>query len=93
MKQTYIYSVNLFMWRHFGTSSSRLFNKPAGLALAISNFSLKHKSHFPITAECNLAITDFLDVTFDLKSGTYYPYRKQDNEILYIHKHRTIHHP
>ena len=29
-----------------------------------------------ITVECNLAITDFLDVTFDLKSGTYYPYRK-----------------
>ena len=38
------------------------------------------------TVECNLAITDFLDVTFDLKSGTYYPYRKQDNEILFIHK-------
>ena len=32
-----------------------------------------------ITVECNLAITDFLDVTFDLKSGTYYPYRKQNN--------------
>ena len=45
-----------------------------------------------ITVQCNLAITDFLDVTFDLKSGTYYPYRKQNNEILYIHK-RTIHHP
>ena len=39
-----------------------------------------------IAAECNLAITNFLDVTFDLKSGTYYPYRKQNNEILYIHK-------
>ena len=24
-----------------------------------------------ITVEYNLAITDFLDVTFDLKSGTY----------------------
>ena len=39
-----------------------------------------------ITVECNLAITNFLDVTFDLKSGTYYPYRKQNNEILYINK-------
>ena len=39
-----------------------------------------------ITVECNLAITYFLDVTFDLKSGTYYPYRRQSNEILYIHK-------
>ena len=27
-----------------------------------------------------------MDVTFDLKSGTYYPYRKENNEILYIHK-------
>ena len=39
-----------------------------------------------ITVECNLVITDFLDVTFDLKSGTYYPYRKKNNKILYIHK-------
>ena len=39
-----------------------------------------------ITVECNLAITDFLDVTFDVKSGTYYPFRKQNNEIMYIHK-------
>ena len=30
-----------------------------------------------ITVECNLAITNFLDVTFYLKSGTYYPYRKE----------------
>ena len=44
-KRTYIYKqyhgnklhfrVNLFMWRHFETSSSRLFNKLAELALAI----------------------------------------------------------
>ena len=39
-----------------------------------------------ITVEYNLAIADFLDVTYDLKSGTYYSYRKQNNEILYIHK-------
>ena len=40
------FSVNLFMWRHFEISSSRLFNKLAELALAISNFSHKHKSLF-----------------------------------------------
>ena len=32
------------------------------------------------------ATTDFLDVTFDLKSGTCYPFGKQNNEISYIHK-------
>ena len=31
------------------------------------------ENHLNITVECNLTITDFLDVTFDLKSGTYSP--------------------
>ena len=44
------------------------------------------ESRLNITVEYNLAKTDFLDVTFDLKSATYYPYRKQNNEILYLHK-------
>ena len=39
-----------------------------------------------ITAECNLSITDFLDVTFDLNNGTYCPYRKPDSTPLYINK-------
>ena len=36
------------MCRHFETSSLRLFNKLAELALAIINFSHKHKLHFLI---------------------------------------------
>ena len=44
------------------------------------------KNGLNITVECNLAITDLLHLIFYLKSGTYYPYRKQKNEILYIHK-------
>ena len=39
------------------------------------------------TRECNLIVTDFLDVTFDLKCATYYPYRKRNNELLYTNKH------
>ena len=42
------FSVNLCMWQHLETSSSRLFNKYTELALATSNFSHKHKSHFLI---------------------------------------------
>ena len=34
-----------------------------------------------ITIECNLRITDFLDVTWK-----FYPYRKVNKELLYIHK-------
>ena len=43
------------------------------------------KHGFNIAVECNLRITDFLDVTFDLRTGKYYPYRKV-NDDLYIHK-------
>ena len=39
-----------------------------------------------ITIETNLQITDFLDVTFDLQAGKYYPYRKPGNSPLYINK-------
>ena len=66
-KRTYIYkqyqflkhfSVNLFMRRHFETSSSRLFNKLAELALAIRKFSHKVKSHFLVP---QMYICPFID--------------------------------
>ena len=39
-----------------------------------------------ITVKCNLQITDFLDVTFDLRTDKYYPSRKDNNQQLYINK-------
>ena len=44
------------------------------------------ESGLSITVECNLQITDFLDVTFDLRTDKYYPYRKDNNQLLYINK-------
>ena len=38
-----------------------------------------------ITIETNLKCTDFLDVTFDLTTGKYYPFRKPNDTPLYIH--------
>ena len=38
-----------------------------------------------ITIETNLKCTDFLDVTFDLATGIYYPFRKPNDTPLYIH--------
>ena len=38
-----------------------------------------------ITCETNLIITDFLDVTLDLSTGKYSPYRKPDTTPLYVH--------
>jgi hypothetical protein len=37
-----------------------------------------------ITAEVNHQLVNFLDVTFNLKDGSYSPYRKLDNDPLYM---------
>ena len=37
-----------------------------------------------ITIETNLKITYFLDVTFNLENEKYYPFRKPNNNLLYI---------
>ena len=41
-----------------------------------------------ITAESNLHVVSFLEVTFDLATGKYKPYRKPNDDPLYIHKHQ-----
>ena len=45
-----------------------------------------------ITCETNLDITDFLDVTFDMKNDKYYPYNKPGNTPQYVH-HQSNHPP
>ena len=39
-----------------------------------------------ITAEINYKAVNFLDVTLNLTNESYKPYRKRNNELLYIHK-------
>ena len=50
-------------------------------------FEICKSNGLSITVECNVIVTDLLDVTFDIKSATYCPYRKPNNELLYINKH------
>ena len=44
------------------------------------------QENLQVTVESNLTATDFLDVTFDLKSNKFFPYRKPNNTILYVNK-------
>ena len=44
-----------------------------------------------ITIEASKKIVDFLDVTFDLTSGSYKLYMKPNNKLLYVH--RQSNHP
>ena len=38
-----------------------------------------------ITVQSNLEVVDYLDVTLNLTTGKYYPFRKPENDPLYIH--------
>ncbi|KAL9987330.1 hypothetical protein ACROYT_G001617 [Oculina patagonica] len=40
-----------------------------------------------ITIEANKKTINFLDVTLDLTSGSYKPFMKPNNKILYVHRH------
>ena len=44
-----------------------------------------------ITIQTNIKSVNFLDVTFDLRNGKYYPYRKPNDRPLYIN--RSSNHP
>ena len=43
-----------------------------------------HNEGLKITIDTNLTTTDFLDVTLDLCTGKYYPYRKPNDRPLYV---------
>ena len=38
-----------------------------------------------ITAESNLKVVNFLDVTLDLRDNSYRPYRKPNDDPIYVH--------
>lgn len=42
------------------------------------------KEGLSITIDTNLDIVNFLDVTLNLKSNRFYPYRKPNNKLSYI---------
>ena len=77
---------NIGLYRDDGLSCFQNISGPDSEKIKKKMCKIFKENRLNITVECNLTITDFLDVTFDLKSGTYYPYRKQNNEILYIYK-------
>ena len=68
------------------TNSGRLADKARkDLIQIFNNFGLK------ITAVANLKRVNFLDINFDLTDGTYRPYRKPNDDPLYIN--RSSNHP
>ena len=42
-------------------------------------------NHLDITITCNMKIVNYLDVTLNLRDGSYQPFHKPNDEILYVH--------
>ena len=78
---------NIGLYRDDGLSCFENISGPDSERVKKNLFKIFKYNGLSITVECSLIVTDFLDVTFDLKSATYYPYRKPNNELLYINKH------
>ena len=78
---------NIGLYRDDGLSCFENISGPDAEKIKRKLFKFFKSNELSITIECNLIVTDFLDVTFDLKSATYYPHSKPNNELLYIDKH------
>ena len=78
---------NIGLYRDDGLSCFENISGPDSEKIKKKLFKIFKCNGLSIAVECNLIVTDILDVTFDLKSATYYPYRKPNNELLYINKH------
>ena len=78
---------NIGLYRDDGLSCFENISVPDSEKMKKKLFKIFKSNRLSITVECSLIVTDFLDVTFDLKFPTYYRYRKPNNELLHINKH------
>ena len=54
--------------------------------------TLSKEKDLEIIVQCNLKITNYLDITFNINDGSYHPYRKPNKETNYIHVKSTTPH-
>ena len=76
---------NIGLYRDDGLS---IFRNKSGTQLEKMKKKLQRlfkECDLEITAESNLKIVNYLDVTFNLKDGTFRPYHKPDDQIQYIY--------
>ena len=65
---------NLGLYRDDGLACFKKLSGPESERIKKKICSIFQNCGLKITIETNLVITDFLDVTFNLKNGKYYPY-------------------
>ena len=84
-------SNNIGLYRDDGLAILENASGPSSKRIKKRIIKLFQHHGLKIIAEINLVQTNFLDVTFDLRSGRYWPFRKPNDQPLYIH--RLSNHP
>ena len=79
-----IYS-QLGLYRDDGLAAIKSTSGPILDKMRKSIIALFKEEGLSITIDTNLTETDFLDVTFNLATGKFFPFRKPNNVPLYIH--------
>ena len=78
-------SNNVGLYRDDGLAIVHKANGPKVDRLRKDIISLFKDEGLSITIDTNLIETDFLDVSFNLNTGKYFPLKKPNNTPLYIH--------
>ena len=78
-------SNNVGLYRDDGLAIVHKASGPKVDRLRKDIISLFKDEGLSITIDTNLIETDFLDVSFNLNTGKYFPFRKPNNAPLYIH--------
>ena len=84
-------NLNFGLYRDDGLGFTHKLSGPKVERLRKDIISMFKSYDLKIEISCNLHIVDFLDVSFDLRTGKYSPFRKPNNNPLYIH--RKSNHP
>ena len=72
------------LYRDGGLSATENANRHNFGCLRKDVIAIFHNEGLKTTINTNLTTTDFLDVTLDLFTGKYFPYRKPNNSSLYV---------
>ena len=78
-------SSNVSLYRDDGLAMVQKANGPKGDRLRQDIISLFKDEGLSITIDTNLIETDFLDISLNLNTGKYFPFKKPNNTLLYIH--------
>ena len=77
--------INLGLYRDDGLGTSTLTVRQTDLVKKQIK-KIFEDNGLKITIEVNMTVVNFLDITLDMKAGTFRPYMKPNNTPLYIHK-------